>query len=152
MRIENWGWKALFVALMVGAVGCAHNIKQATAGQIGCPSEEIEIVERSPGWNTGTWVAECRGRLYHCSSVSAGESVQVACKEDNATSGSEVTIVAPPAAQGCVYDTQCKADRVCEAGRCVEPPPKSEALPAKPIDERSGTANPENVPEAPVPH
>lgn len=30
-------------------------------------------------------------------------------------------------ASGCSYDTQCKGDRICEAGRCVDPSPAPSA-------------------------
>ena len=38
----------------------------------------------------------------------------------------------PAHAQGCTKDVDCKGTRVCEAGRCVEPPPPPAAEPAPP--------------------
>jgi hypothetical protein len=32
---------------------------------------------------------------------------------------SNQTAVAPPPAKGCLYDTQCKGNRICESGNCV---------------------------------
>lgn len=37
---------------------------------------------------------------------------------------------APAAAGGCQYDTQCKGDRVCQAGACVSPAPTPAPAPA----------------------
>lgn len=53
----------------------------------------------------------------------------------------EVTPLAPvsadgidsPVAAGCQYDTQCKGERICAAGQCVDPPaPPAVAAPAAP--------------------
>jgi hypothetical protein len=38
----------------------------------------------------------------------------------------------PAYAQGCTKDTDCKGSRVCEGGRCVEPPPPPAPEPAAP--------------------
>ena len=50
---------------------------------------------------------------------------------------------ARPLVVGCTTDAQCKADRVCEAGRCVDPLPP--APPAAPL------APPPAAPDAPSP-
>ena len=43
--------------------------------------------------------------------------------------------VAPaPAPAGCQYDSQCKGNRVCSAGICVEPAVREAPAPARPID------------------
>jgi len=108
--------------------GCTAGLVSVTSGQIGCPEKDITVTDHSSGWNTVTWTAECRGKRYFCSSHSGsgeGSTAQVACKEDTATA---TAALAPgsgspsqsPAAAGCQYDTQCKGDRVCVEGACVE--------------------------------
>jgi len=118
-----------FVLALGACVPMNTRLQRATAGVIGCPAEEIAIsnFKRRGG---ATWDAECRGRSYVCSGISGGESIQVACAEDASTTVAEPTAggeVAPPAPDGCVYDTQCKGDRICEEGRCVSPPPPAPA-------------------------
>jgi hypothetical protein len=65
---------------------------------------------------------------------------------------------APPPGQMCSYDTQCKADRVCDAGRCVPPPlqpmfapPAAPAPPAQPTPPTLPPAAPAPPPAAPAP-
>jgi hypothetical protein len=55
----------------------------------------------------------------------------------------------PPPALACSYDTQCKGDRVCVEGRCVDPPATLPAPPAppSPAAEPVAPAAPEPTPE-----
>ncbi len=106
-------WVGMLVLALGGVVGCA-NLTSVTSGQIGCPPEEIQILEEDSGWNTKTWVAECRGKRFHCTEVSAGNSAQFDCTEEAAETG-----IAPE--PGCEFDTQCKGDRICEQGNCISP-------------------------------
>jgi hypothetical protein len=41
-----------------------------------------------------------------------------------AASAASAAAPAAPAAEGCHYDTQCKGDRICSGGQCVDPPAK----------------------------
>jgi hypothetical protein len=54
-------------------VGCVPSRESLTAGQIGCPSNEVSTsgASASGGWNQSaeTWIAECRGRRFVCSEV-----------------------------------------------------------------------------------
>lgn len=53
--------------------GCHPSRESLTAGQIGCPPQEVSTssVDVSGGWNQSaeTWTAECRGRRFICSEV-----------------------------------------------------------------------------------
>ncbi len=117
----------LFVILAAaGALSACATMQAMTSGQIGCPEHEIEILNVDRGFATRTWTARCRGRLYHCSEHGGGQyaASQVSCNAEPAAAGNERR-TAPPAAPapvgGCSYDTQCKGDRICVAGRCTSP-------------------------------
>jgi hypothetical protein len=64
-----------------GTFGCA-NLSNITSGQIGCPPEEIIIVEEASGWQGSNWLAECRGKRFYCTGVSAGNATQYNCTEE----------------------------------------------------------------------
>ncbi len=63
-------------------------------------------------------------RMGACTAVQTGkDQSQVNCKED--TANADARVPAPSVGQastptGCQYDTQCKGDRVCEHGQCVD--------------------------------
>jgi hypothetical protein len=121
--------RVLFVlAALCSLAGCA-TLEQTTSGQIGCPQDEIVILEDKQGWATRSWTAECRGKRYYCSAV-GGESVDVSCNEDTASAGGGEAAAAPSVGVGCSYDTQCKGDRICVQGQCVSPPPPPAPPPA----------------------
>lgn len=113
--------------LVLSLVGCA-SLKRVSSGRVGCPESEIKITEDRHGWGTRTWTAECRGKRFFCSAHAAGESEQVSCQEE-ASDPEKVAVADPPAAPpapavdsgGCKYDTQCKGDRICVEGACVDP-------------------------------
>jgi len=121
-------WATVFC---VSITGCA-TLPILSSGQVGCPSEEIQIANDEQGWATRTWTAECRGKLYYCTAFSSGQqgSTQVACKEkaDSAPATAPTPMAAPapasPVSSGCQYDTQCKGERVCRSGRCEDPAPR----------------------------
>jgi hypothetical protein len=117
---------------------CAGQIQRASSGQIGCPSEEITITDKSRGWGSVTWTASCRGNTYYCSAVSTGnDTEQIACKQAIAKSnapaaesavasaassgGATAPAEAATGTTGCHYDAQCKGERICKAGQCVDP-------------------------------
>jgi hypothetical protein len=75
----------LFFILMImgiGVMACTGERRRATAGQIGCPAEEVTISDENMGWNTVTWTADCRGKRFFCTQVSGKDSRQVSCKEE----------------------------------------------------------------------
>jgi hypothetical protein len=118
-------WRGLSLVLSGMLLTACATLQQASAGEVGCPANEITISNHETGWNTSTWLASCRGKDFVCSSVSGQKSVQVSCNPAVAQPDATATAVAASggetsAASGCQYDTQCKGDRVCRAGQCVD--------------------------------
>lgn len=102
--------------------GCA-SLAAVTSGHVGCPEEEIRIYNDRQGWGTRSWSARCRGRIYHCIGVSGGKysAPHISCKGEPRSSASySRTRYRRPTSAGCQYDKQCKGDRICRAGRCVD--------------------------------
>jgi len=122
-QASDWGKIWIAVMVVTGASGCA-SLQGASSGQIGCAEDDITITNDSVGWSSRTWTAECHGKRFFCSAVPTGkDQSQVNCKEeisnaDAAPAGASKP--KPPAAGGCQFDTQCKGDRVCVEGHCVE--------------------------------
>lgn len=122
--------------------GCAAELINVTSGEIGCPREEISVRDRHTGWQSGSWTAECRGRTYYCSGTAGSIECQPAtadgiASESGALAQTSGADSAPQDAPGCVYDTQCKGDRVCAQGSCVAPDSVSSVLaPTKPLTRR----------------
>lgn len=103
------------LALALG--GCA-TLESVTSGHVGCPAKDIRIFDARKNWDTMTWTAKCRGRVYYCSQLASRfGGADVACKD--AAPAPQPTKVAP---SGCQYDSQCKGDRICQDGRCMDPP------------------------------
>lgn len=50
-----------------------------------------------------------------------------------------------PTHAGCEFDTQCKGDRICIDGKCVEPAPKAVA-PAEPVPPPAPSVSPSSAP------
>lgn len=130
----------LFVAL---AVGCT-SIAEMSSGHVGCPPEEVVISNKKDKWGSSTWTAQCRGVDWYCTSLAAGEggAPSISCAREGAggpPGGASAVPEPAPAATGCQYDTQCKGDRICQAGQCVDvaapstettPPPSEPATDA----------------------
>ncbi len=118
---------------MIGAVaasGCG-NLRAISAGQIGCPENQIKISQEKDSWGTSTWTAECRGRRFFCSAVSTGkDSSQINCKEESGSGSASTKSRKSAPSGGCHYDTQCKGDRICVHGECTSPPEKKTQAPA----------------------
>jgi hypothetical protein len=97
--------------------GCASSLPAWTSAQVGCPADEVVITKEEVVWSTRTWTARCRGKTYACTEHNEGQaSASVACKEraDDATE-------APSSPERlCQFDTQCRGDRRCRDGRCVD--------------------------------
>lgn len=60
----------LLLTLLVTA--CTASKEQYSAGHIGCPSEEVIVVSETGGWMANSWVAECRGKTFHCVYMTGG--------------------------------------------------------------------------------
>ena len=69
----------LCLTMMMGCIASRQRamLPRVTAGEIGCPEDEITIVEEDVGMITATWTATCRGKTYYCSSTTE----TVSCKE-----------------------------------------------------------------------
>jgi hypothetical protein len=125
--------RALFGLVLLSAPACVTTqiLAEESSGQVGCPPEEIKITDKKDGAFNLVWKAECRGQTYFCT---FGDPT--ACKQEAGTAEGappEPTATpdaAAPVAGGCQYDTQCKGERICEAGRCVEPTQRAVAPPA----------------------
>lgn len=115
-------------------LGCT-TLADVSSGQTGCSPEEVAVTNKKSTWSASTWTATCRGVTYHCSAHGGGEgsTAQISCtpQPGEATpGGSNASPPEPATPAGCGFDTQCKGDRVCEAGKCVSPAPP--ATPAEP--------------------
>ena len=113
----------LLLGLATLASGCTTTA-EVSSGYVGCPADEIVVSNEKSSWSARTWTATCRGRTFHCVSRGGGEDhpSEIACNALQDTTVPGGANAAPPTNGGCSYDTQCKGDRVCEAGQCVSPP------------------------------
>lgn len=109
----------LVASLALSAVACGTRLKAATQDQIGCPADEIEIKDHHVGWSAETFTAMCHSKRHYCSRIGTGRGAyQITCSPEKESPPPKV------AAGGCQNDSQCKGDRVCEAGACVNPKPR----------------------------
>jgi hypothetical protein len=148
MKIDTSKLRLLVSLLATAAIGCASlfPVQGVTSGEIGCPAEDITITNDEPGFNERTWTAECNGRTYYCSAVGGGNGGGVvSCKESIASAPKAAppaapAKAAPPAAPaGCQFDTQCKGNRICRSGACVDAPVASTAdasAPSSPVQSK----------------
>jgi hypothetical protein len=67
----------LLALLLLAA--CTASKSQYSAGHIGCPEAEITIVSETGGWMANSWVAECRGKTFHCVYMTGG---RVSCTQE----------------------------------------------------------------------
>jgi hypothetical protein len=119
MMVHPWDFRRLgrligALALLPSFIACG-SLENVTSGHIGCPETDITITDDESGWNTRSWTAHCHGKTYFCSLV-GGQSSQVSCQEAQQSAAE-----APPAKGGCQSDGQCKGDRICRSGVCVDP-------------------------------
>jgi hypothetical protein len=134
--------RVLLPALALLGAGCSSfGFAGVSAEQVGCRSRDIVISDVDRSGNT-SWTATCRGKSYVCGADVEGE---LTCREkDSAASAPPAPPAAPatppavpaepapaPAPQGCQYDTQCKGDRLCVEGQCVDPPAPDAGVPAE---------------------
>ncbi len=66
-------------ALTLLVTACAIPTKDLTAGQIGCPAQEIKVVSQSGDFRASSWVAVCRGKTFNCSYT---PGTKAACTEE----------------------------------------------------------------------
>lgn len=135
-RHQSW---LLFLSVAAFSTGCVSTLAAVSSGQVGCPESEIEILDHSPGLVCTTWVAACRGQRFFCSSLSGTHSIQVSCSpQQRPMMANAYRTASSPT--GCQHDGQCKGDRICQSGRCVDPhPDKATAakLPSSPAKEET---------------
>jgi hypothetical protein len=127
MKVDTTKLRLLVSLLASAAIGCAglFPVQGVTSGEIGCPAEDITITNDEPGFNERTWTAECNGRTYYCSAAGGGQGGGVvSCKE---STESAPKVASPVAPAGCQFDTQCKGNRICRSGACVDAPVASTA-------------------------
>lgn len=83
-------------SLLEGCVSRMQAIQNASAGQIGCLPEEVEVTNDRQTFTSSTWMASCRGQSYSCSAVAGGNySTIIACSPLRQAPGEQG---APPAA------------------------------------------------------
>jgi hypothetical protein len=90
--------RALLLCLFSGCAS-ANAMVAITSGQTGCAPDAIMISEEDGGWGSITWRADCDGRVYRCSGVSAGKGAQYMCAEARGTQPA----VVPPAATAAAF-------------------------------------------------
>lgn len=115
------------IVMTITVSGCA-SLASVTSGHIGCPEHEISIFNQRQHWNSRSWSARCRGRVYHCIGMGGGKysAPHISCKrEPGSTPSLSASVSRGPTRAGCQYDNQCKGDRICMEGRCVAPQPRS---------------------------
>jgi hypothetical protein len=119
--------RRILLASLVASISGCTTLADVSAGEVGCAPSDIVISDEDTSFGGRTWTAECAGRRFHCSSFGGGEgaTTQVSCAP---AAGAPTTTVPgganAPAALGCQYDNQCKGDRLCKKGECVDPPVK----------------------------
>jgi hypothetical protein len=71
----------LLISLITLSTGCtsARVSKKLSAGQIGCPPNEITVLNETVYGGTHNWTAVCRGKRFICNYVSGGST---SCKEE----------------------------------------------------------------------
>ena len=71
--------QSLLLLCAVLVAGCTLSKEQYAAGHIGCPAEDITVVSETGGWMANSWIAQCRGKTFHCSYMTGG---RVSCAEE----------------------------------------------------------------------
>jgi hypothetical protein len=110
--------------LLLAVAGCGNNLPAWTAAQVGCPAEEIVIMKDDAVWSSRSWLARCRGKTYACTEHNEGQAnASVTCKErpDEPTEPTEPAEAPTTPETRCQFDTQCRGNRRCRDGRCIEP-------------------------------
>jgi hypothetical protein len=113
------GRATLALCLLWSAFGCGATLQDATSGEIGCAQSDIRIYDDEATFNSRTWVATCHDRTFYCTGL-GGRAGGISCKEDVAAQ----PVAAPTASaanRGCQSDDQCKGERLCKRGECVDP-------------------------------
>lgn len=151
---------ASIVALPLAIVACGPRLLGPTSVRVGCYESEVQISEEKGTWDKRTWVAVCRGKTWDCSGTEppgGGQLTEVGCKMRDGAAGVASGAATPagpaaPAGGGCLYDNQCKGERVCTKGVCTEPPakpqPAAPAPPPKPTPAATPAPAPTTAPPA----
>jgi hypothetical protein len=77
MHVERHLGLELLISLTLCLLGCGDRmraLKVVSAGQIGCPPDEIEISDLDRRFADTTWTATCRGIRHICSAYVSGSS------------------------------------------------------------------------------
>lgn len=113
MNLRNLVTK-IFLAGTLATTGCAAQLQSISAGQVGCPPDEVQISEDKIGFGTRNWQAACRGRTYQCSTVSGQNSMQANCTAMRGVpsqAASVATPAAPPASTSSAASGPPSAER-----------------------------------------
>lgn len=117
-----------FVSAFSFLLGCGaavdQHVQQLTVAEVGCPFEEIEILDRTMMPEGQRWTARCRGRVYYChaqegfsncTAETGGEGVQTASANPMMN-----TIGTGQASshQQCNVNSDCPDGRYCSDGSC----------------------------------
>lgn len=131
--------RLLLLVASLSVSGCV-TLEAMSSGEVGCPPEQITVTDQQSSLGGRTWTAQCEGRTYYCS-LHGGEGSQTSCTPEGGSAPGGSGSVPPepggaattaPAEAGCTYDQQCKGDRICEEGVCVDPPVAATPPPADP--------------------
>ncbi len=83
MRVSMYHVMAILVLpVLLNACATTAAMRSASAGQIGCPDDEVVVSNTKRDWGVGSWTATCRGHVFHCSAVGGDGGTQVKCKEE----------------------------------------------------------------------
>lgn len=113
--------RAFALMAVLACLGCAQGyLVRDSVAPTGCPAETITVSNHTRRDLRHRWTAQCQGRTFYCQQ---GEGGATCTQQIEETAGAEercpTTVEAPP--PGCQYDTQCRGERICEAGQCVNP-------------------------------
>src|SRR5690349_11397999 len=121
--------RVLLAAVALAQSSCAaFGYGGLSAEHVGCKAREVVVTDVQPHGSSTSWTATCHGKSYACGGDVEGT---VACRE-NVVGARAPAVSTPPAAPppvapppapttGCQYDTQCKGERICVQGACVNP-------------------------------
>lgn len=100
------------VALAATLNGCA-SLADVSAGHVGCRPDQIRITDEHRGFGTRNWVAECSGRRFQCSQLTAGQgnsqSTQTNCTQEG--SATPRAVVQQASSTSTPSDNQPTVDR-----------------------------------------
>jgi hypothetical protein len=107
---------------LLALCGCAV-LERSMAGKIGCPHEEIQILDKSPGWGVAstTLTGECRGQKFVCTVNPRGDFEDMSCapivsrsRSKYSEEGSELSSPRAKNFDGFVEELNEKAEAIAE--------------------------------------